>query len=340
MLFAAMVLISSFARSGTLSTHEIVARSISTDCLEWKVSGICIWLRCSIFGCRIVTTPKISHRLPDFVVAAYPHSRRSPWCEAAAQIFKNETDNSLEGGSISGTGTTHLLHDALRFNEVDVIGGPATQLPGVGRFLCRSKSQPYFPYFVSLRDATAWRSGRPDSERHEARHPGSREIGSWPNFTWGAVYPRSGFVVQTNPGKAAAVASQRAVDIVLSDATGHVAKRLGNSPQYSIVRGDRRAESAAACHLSGGRWQQNSKNNDTSRCTSQQWHQWLPAANEKTDRWQMLSPHPSKHCETFGEQIDWPHPSIAEDGIYVWNYWARYKCCIKAGGILLKHFDF
>ena len=339
-LFAALVLIPSFARSGTLSTDEIVAGSISTDCLEWKISGICIWLKCSLFGCWIVTTPKISHRLPDFVVAAYPNSRRSPWCEAARRIFKNEIDNTVEGGSISGTSTARLLNDALQFNEVDVIGGPASQLPGVNRFLCQSKSQPYFPYFVSLRDAVAWRSGWPDSERLEARHPGVREIGSWPTFTWGAIYPRSGFVTQTNPGKAAAVAAQRAVDIVLNDSTGHVSERLGNASQYQVVRGDRYATSADSCRLSGGRWQQMPKINDTGECVPQVWHQWLPTTDEKTDRWQLLSPHLSKHCETFGEQLDWPHESIAKDGAYVWNYWARYKCCIKAGGILLKHFDF
>lgn len=339
-LSALIVLIPSFVRSGTLSTDEIVAGSISTDCLEWKISGVCVWLRCSLFGCWIVTTPKISHRLPDFVVAAYPHSRRSPWCEAAALIFKNESDDALEGGSISGISTTHLQHDALQFNEVDVIGGPANQLPSMNRFLCKSKSQLYFPYFISLRDSVAWRSGWPDSERPEAQRPGIREIGSWPTFTWGAVYPRSGFVTQNNPGKAAAVASQRAIDIVLGDATGHITRRLGTSSQYSVFRGDLSANSEKSCHRSGGRWQYVPKINDAGECVPQEWYQWLPIANEKTDRWQMLRPYVNNRCETFGKQFEWPHRAIAEDGTYVWNYWARYKCCVKAGGILIKDFDF
>ena len=63
----------------TLSTEEIVARSQSTDCLDWKISGICIWLRCSIFGCQVVTTPRISHHLPDFVVSSYAQTGQSPW---------------------------------------------------------------------------------------------------------------------------------------------------------------------------------------------------------------------------------------------------------------------
>ncbi len=329
-------------RGDTLTTGEIISRSYSEMCLEWKISGMCIWLKCSLFGCRIVTTPRISHRLPDFVVAAYPQTGHSPWPAGIRQVIEEKTQITevFSGGGITGVGATRLLHDELKFNEVDVIGGPVAQQSGVQRFLCRSLSQPLFPYFISLHDALEWRNGLAESKRREALHPGLREIGSWPDFSWGSVFPRTGFVIQAHAGKAAAVASQRAIDIVLRDNTAHVTGKqtLPMSGQFS--RGDVTAMSAQDCSRSGGRWQQTSKLNNSGQCMQQVWHQWLGSGNEKTDRWQMLLPHSTNRCETFGEQPEWPHPQVSRSGQYLWNYWVQYKCCVKAGGILLKHFDF
>ena len=159
---------------------------------------------------------------------------------------------SLSGGSITGTGSSLLLQDDLKFHEVDVIGSPVNRVPGVKRFLCRRASQPFFPYFLSLRDAKAWRSGTPDSSRKEALTPGIREIGSWPDYTWGSIYPRSGFILQTHTGKSAAVASQRAIDVVLRDNIGHIASRIAKHTVRDVKRGNPKASSSHACGLSGG----------------------------------------------------------------------------------------
>jgi len=330
------------SRSDTLSTEDIVAKSQSEACLNWRISGACIWLKCSFFGCRIITTPRVSHRLPDFVVAAYPHPGDSPWPAGSNPHLTDLLQNSGQwaGGNLTGNSTTHLLHDEIKFNEVDVIGGPAAQLLRVNRFLCHSASRPFFPYYLSLRDAIEWRSGSADSVRREAQQAGLREIGSWPQFTWGSVYPRAGFLVQTHAGKAAAVAAQRGIDIVLRDATGHVTEPSLRASQQQVKRGNPSAASAQDCHQSGGRWQHATKLDDHGRCVGQVWQQWLPIENEQTEHWQMLLPYTSQHCETFGSQPEWPHPGIAASGRYLWNYWAHYKCCVKAGGVLLKHFDF
>ncbi len=331
-----------FGHGDTLSTGEIIAKSQSQTCLEWQISGACIWLKCSIFGCRIVTTPRISHRLPDFVVAAYPHQGDSPWPTGLVgrDDHKGPALDTISGGAITGVGTSILLRDELKFNEVDVIGGPATQLLKFNRFLCRSDSRPLFPYFRSLHDAGLWRSGRADLARRESHKAGLREIGSWPEYTWGSVFPRIGFVIQSHAGKAAAVASQRAIDIVFEEhATQHSAA-AGNLRAERVTRGDPTATTARECHQSGGQWQTAPHLQNASQCVQQEWHQWLPDANEQTDRWQMLLPHYSNRCETFGEQPEWIHPGVAPSGRYLWNYWAKYKCCVKAGGILLQHFEF
>ncbi len=276
------------------------------------------------------------------MVAAYPLTADSPWPAGTAGLIDDSSAlaRRFSGGTRSGLGTARLLSDALQFNEVDVIGGPAANLPGSGRFLCRSTARPMFPYYVSLLDALAWRGAKVPDNQVEALTPGVREIGQWPAFTWGSVYPRVGFVVQAHAGKAAAVVSQRAIDIVLGDSQGHSVNRLATGTQFAVTRGDPNAPERDACKQSGGRWEELPRLNEAGRCVQQTWQQWRSAAHEKTDRWQMLTPHHSRQCTTFGSQRDWTHGDIAADGRYLWNYWTEYKCCVKTGGILLKEVDF
>ncbi len=322
-----------------LSTEEIITRSVSTDCLDWKITGACIWLRCSLFWCHVVTTPKISHRWPDFVVATYPQAGESPW-PAAYPSVGDDQDSAFSGGHLSGISSSHLLKDELKFFEVDVIGSPVTQLQMGTRYRCQSIGQPFVSYYRSILDAHAWRSGLPDANRHEAQQAGVREIGDGDNFTWGSVYPRAGFVFQAHAGKAAAVISQRAVDIVLRDSSGHHIGGFFWPREQEFTRGDVTASTASACRVSGGRWQPKMPSDRATKCVPQTWQQWLPNGNETTDRWQMLLPHHSRQCETFGQQPNWRHPGISASGRYLWNHWVRYQCCVKAGNVLLKHFDF
>ena len=95
-----------------------------------------------------------------------------------------------------------------------------------------------------------------------------------PSFTWGSVYPRSGFVQQQHPGKAAAVVSQRAIDILLNDGKGHIRLKELTSGKTQVVRGNVKAKSPNLCRKSGGRWEIYPKLNDQGKCVKQTWQQW------------------------------------------------------------------
>ncbi len=321
----------------TITTADIVSRSASIECLDWKIVGLCFWLRCTIFGCRVVTTPKISHRLPDFVVSAYQQTGEPPWLEIRAVLSATTevSQDLLAGGHLSGISSGQRHGDSVKFYEVDVVGNPASKLKDFGRFLCKSDANAMHPYFMSLLDAIAWRSGGKDLLRQESFTPGMREIGKWPKSTWGSVFPRSGFILQTDPAKAAAVASQRSIDIVTSDGGGHVHQANPGRRQYDVARGDPNAKSEQDCGRSGGSWRQEGKDRPA-QCLQQTWRQWLSAADEKKKNWQMLHPTPNRRCEAFGSEGDWSRDKISAAGKYVWNYWRRYKCCIKGGGAFLK----
>ena len=142
---------------------------------------------------------------------------------------------------------------------------------------------------------------------------GLREIGDWPLNTWGSVYPRSGWLLQSDEPKAAAVAAQRVGDIVTRGAEPHVYREVA----------------------SGGVFESSNK------------LVWRPQAleerNDKTGDWQMLSPVMDTNCETFGANDTasvggWSGGKLAADGNYAWTLWRPYSCC-EVKGVFLGYVD-
>lgn len=66
---------------GEINTATIMASSASTGCLDYKVVGTCFWLFCTYFGCKVRTSTKVRHFLPEMVVSAYNHDGQNPWSE-------------------------------------------------------------------------------------------------------------------------------------------------------------------------------------------------------------------------------------------------------------------
>lgn len=298
----------------TIDIFEITERSASLQCLDYRVTGVCVWLDCDLFGCRLVTTPKIRHYSPDIVVTAYHETGETPWVEMRPIIDALTLD--LEGGLAADA--VAQQHTNLRFKNVDAIGHPVAgfldDLFGPLGISCRTAAQPFIPYFVSTLDTLAWRYGIPESVFPQALVPGIREIGGvlGPLGTWGSLYPRSGFVVQAHDYKAAAVTAQRAANVITQRDQPHVYlpvvadARDGYWPPGEAIEGD-------------------------------------PA----TAVWQRLLPNPESDCHIFAEIDDLklgladPYAErLSEHGDYVWNLWRPYECCNAASDILLFSIDF
>lgn len=67
--------------SATITSATIIASSLSPQCLEYKVVGICYWLLCTALGCKVKTSTKVRHYVPDAVVSAYSNTGANPWVE-------------------------------------------------------------------------------------------------------------------------------------------------------------------------------------------------------------------------------------------------------------------
>ena len=292
-----------FSAFASFNTAAIVTSSLSPQCLEYKVVGICYWLMCTTFGCKGRTSTKVRHSVPDAVVSAYSNTGVNPWAEMS--VLGTPTPLSQAGNDAT---TNHVGENAaLKFKEADVIGHPGgatfSQFASASGYACQGATLPLVPYFVSTLDPIAWRSGIPEAVYPEALIPGRREVGSMATADlWGNVYPRSGFLHQSDDYKTGAVIAQRAGDITTRSGQIHVywpmsAKaKDGYWPAGELVEGD-----------------------------------------AKTGKWQELTPRMSQSCAVFpGSEAQ----TQAEDGGYAWALWRPYSCCQRRGQTFLGSTDF
>jgi integrating conjugative element protein (TIGR03756 family) len=329
-----------------ITTPEILAHTVAAipSCLRWMPIGVCFWLSCSLTsGCSIRTSVMVGHYHPDLVVGAFKRPGETPWVEmrSAFAASADPAARTLIAG-ISGM-PSHLVyeggdqvedrfsrdHTTHRFKEGDAVGHPASlldlglDLPGLGiDYLCPSRATPFVPYFHSGLDALAWRWSVPESAYPQALIPGQREIGQFPLYTWGAVYPRHGAVHQADDAKAGAVIAQRVGDIVTRDNQPHVYQSLSSDPWTWFPPLD--DDGPGPTGGSGFRV-------------------WGPGPlverDRRTGEWQMLAPNASSSCGVFGSNDltslnSWGVGRTAEDRNYAWALWRPYRCCPRRGSFL------
>ncbi len=392
-----LVLITPFVnvnvQAKTFTSVEVIKDAHSYECMDYKiVMPVCVYMLVitTPFGVyiRYYFRDRIKHKLPDLVVTSFKTPGQTPFTEiretesiAAMKIFNSTAvynafdKNSLDGGEIInghvGRQSSNTVNNNRMF-EANVIGSPApkiireTMKSGVPaalgkQFICKSNVKRYKPYFMSEADVIAWRKA--ELNNHPSIHiRGQREIGSLSTSnlsgnTWGKVYPRIGFVIQTEPAKAAAVIAQRSIDIVTQkNQIPHVYQSYGTSEgeiKYIPTETDENN-----CMFGFGELSRDPNcvaeyNDDTSEfsdsydtleeaCPTKCYGAsnsatQMPPANEKSKAWQMLVPEPSNKCEAFGtNDKNWAKNKNNEEGEYAWNYWREYECCKPAPGILLN----
>lgn len=312
----------------SFSTEDVAIQSVNEGCLEYCYTGVCIWVICDVYGnCDWETSEKVGHTTPDFVVSSYRHPGKNPWTEAksaygelaesAAQEITSSFIPEMVGGGMNWS--DHNLKDhterpeerredqrQLWFKEVAVIGNPAIDehreiIESASLHACPVDFDEFEPYFQSEFDAIAWRGFSAQTMlRYESWLPGAREIGKSAIFSWGSVHPRVGQVTGTEGPKAAAVAAQRAIDIV----TREDQMRVYNYPYDFVYPPNYRDPS-----------------------------------NEATDKWLMVHPAKEHQCVTFGQDNDYAviddGARNSESENYGYIYWPFVECCVPVEGYIL-----
>lgn len=81
-LMILFAMLCSTTQAGSISTPAIVASVASPDCLDYQITGICFWLKCDP-KCKIRTSIKVKHFVPDAVVSSYHRTGGNPWIDMA-----------------------------------------------------------------------------------------------------------------------------------------------------------------------------------------------------------------------------------------------------------------
>ncbi|MCL2876743.1 MAG: TIGR03756 family integrating conjugative element protein [Betaproteobacteria bacterium] len=286
--------------ASALKTDQIIESTLSVDCLDWRVVGICFWLYCTYYECEIRTSTKYRHYVPDAVVSSYAVTGENPWEEVREM---SQTNNQAQGGEWYTTNEAHENNLAM-FKNSDVIGHPGgavfSEMMKDYSYSCPGAGTMFFPYFLSVLDVS-WRQDLPEALYPASMIPGLREITDLTQ-TWGNVHPRTGFLHQSDDYKSGAVIAQRSGDIVTRNLQPHVYWPLlaKESPGY---------------------WPAGE----------------LIEHDAKTGKWQELTPTLSTTCAVFphsGTQTQ------ATYGDYAWALWRPYACCERKGQVFLFSIDF
>jgi hypothetical protein len=73
---------------GSTTSPEIAKTTLSAlpSCVRWRIRGVCFWLRCTIFGCEVKTTVRVSHFTPDVTVSTWHDNATHPWSDYGRKL--------------------------------------------------------------------------------------------------------------------------------------------------------------------------------------------------------------------------------------------------------------
>lgn len=283
-----------------INTATIMASTVSPSCADYKVVGMCYWLKCTYWKCSVKTSIKVAHFIPEMVVSAYNHDNQSPWTEV----------KWLNKGVMGGQSQTpHKRYTQFTFKNGEAFGHPGgialTMLNSLG-YSCSSQTTPYQPYFLSGLDFFAWRFDMPEMFYPEAFTPFMREMGK-NGDQWGNLYPRSGSVTQSHDYKASAVIAQRIADIVSRKGQLHI--------YISATKSSKR----------DGKWYPKEvKEGDEST------HKWQMLSPKMTSSCSIFPD---------GGVVSGYGDKLSKTENYSWALWRPYSCCKKQGQIFLGNTD-
>ena len=262
------------------------ASAIAGECLQFRVVGVCIWIFCTPLGCDIETTVKYGHFNPDVLVrVSHPQG-----------VDRVEDPRRID--------TFNRNHNTLIYQDAVAVGHPLT-----GQLYCPSNTTALMPYYASLIDVPSWRWGGLDALNPAAWVPGLREIGRWPLNQWGHLYPRTGWTLQPEQPKSAAVVAQRVGDIITRSGQPHVYLSILGAPVF----------------------------------VADEKMTWSPGSlienSNKQGWWQPTSPT-VEDCLIMGANdtlslTGWGGGRVAGDGTYVHALWRPYTCCEIGKGALV-----
>jgi len=188
------------------------------------------------------------------------------------------------------------------FKHALAVGNPLS-----GEIYCPTQADTTV-YFTSEIDIPSWKWVGLDSLDSASFIPGEREI-EGDDDNWGALYPRSGWVIQQSDPRTAGIIAQRVGDIITRESEPHIYDDDLASQMKIFIEDEK--------------------------------FTWAPGEliENKFDEgwWQRTSPGFKMRCDIFGEKDS--DEAVDDNGDYVYILWRPYTCCEVEAGILI-YIDF
>lgn len=287
-----------------LDTWDITEKTLTcTDCINYKVEGACLWIKCNVFppSCYNRESILVSHFLPDFVVSAY--SNTTPWDGLGGLTDRKMGSILTEKSDLHDhvTELTGQIDTNLDFKHVDIITNPGilafNALAASFGYSCESVEKiPMTPHFVSKADP-AW--SEPFVEQYYPQAlTGYPRQGAAPEY-WGPIYPRTGWNSLPFNSLSAVVAAQRASEILTGPPSLHVYVPPG--------------------------WD----------CGDKCWPPPPVEVGNRDNRFQLLYPEIQDFAEPLPRRGNWAEGMEVSDQKFSWVLWRKYECCRREGQIYL-----
>ncbi|MCX4030173.1 TIGR03756 family integrating conjugative element protein [Endozoicomonas sp. SM1973] len=293
----------------TITSAQIIGSFGDQSCVNYCITGVCVWMTCTPLGCKTDTSMRVSHRNPDLHVSVYDEPGVSPWIDwgntfASVKLAAvNGLTGTFSGGFAGGgnqTNTNHGNNTSLRHKEAEVFGSPKLLYNNLSLF-CPSQATAYQPYMFTELDALTWRMGAAEMVYLASYTPGLREIGNFPVNMWGSLFPRTSAVNTNEDPKANAIIAQRVGNIVTQSGQPHIYNAVTGYPDPSYLY-----------FRIPGELKENSKIGGV---------------------WQEMLPLPETSCKVFGKADFTPidnYSNIArtsQNEVAAYTLWRPYECC-------------
>lgn len=120
----------------TTNTVAILTATLQSfpSCLSYQVKGMCFFLRCTIKGCAILSSIRVSHYVPDAIVSTYNDPLMHPWLEVGKPIAATMAvvGSAMAGMPLdSAADTARDDTEITTFKGADAIGNPVGMVASV-----------------------------------------------------------------------------------------------------------------------------------------------------------------------------------------------------------------
>ncbi|MCD9553410.1 hypothetical protein GLP31_13060 [Photobacterium carnosum] len=217
------------------------------QCVDWKITGGCIWLKFEVFSVSVKTSLKVSHYSPDAIVEVFHNINDTPtsYAKLNNKVAKSLGNSLFSKVALKGNKMNNNDSEGDGFHDVHVMGNPLITLHDsiIGTMYnqigyCDSGATPFKTYMHSFTDIE-WRLGIwetvnafryaymsiTDKASVQVNDYGANPAGA----LWGSLYPRIGRTENPSPFIGAAISALRAGVLVTTSSGIHTVMKMGRS---------------------------------------------------------------------------------------------------------------